>query len=171
MNEIAPYRPRELSDRQTDFVRAFVATGDAHQSALVAGYAPATARNAGTQLLESSTVTLAIVEAARLRLARGAPLAINTLEHLMTKAQSERVRLEASKAWLDRAGLVPPAPPKEDPNMVEKPLHEMSTEELRALAAKLEGEISGRAIDVTPAPDSDVVVDLIGEAGGIPNWR
>jgi Terminase small subunit len=76
MNEIVPYR-RELSERQAEFVRAFVASGDAHQSALAAGYAPATARNAGTQLLESPAVALAIVQVARLRLARGAPLAIN----------------------------------------------------------------------------------------------
>jgi hypothetical protein len=53
MNEIVPFRP--LSERQAEFVKAFVATGDAHQSALAAGYSPATARNAGTQLLESST--------------------------------------------------------------------------------------------------------------------
>jgi hypothetical protein len=66
----------------------------------------------------------------------------------MIKAQSERVRLEASKAWLDRAGLVAPAPPKEDKNMVEKPLHEMTLEELRALADKLEGELAGRATPV-----------------------
>jgi hypothetical protein len=91
---------------------------------------------------------MAIVQAARLRLARGAPLAINTLEHLMTKAQSERVRLEASKAWLDRAGLVPPAPPKEDKNMVEKPLNELAIEELRALADRLESELAGRATPV-----------------------
>jgi Terminase small subunit len=146
MNEITI--PRPLNERQAEFVCRYVAGGNAHQAAVASGYAEGTARNAATQLLESPAIALAIAQAARLRLARGAPLAINTLEHLMTKAQSERVRLEASKAWLDRAGLVPPAPPKEDPNMVEKPLHEISTEELRALANKLENEIAGRATPV-----------------------
>jgi hypothetical protein len=70
----------------------------------------------------------------------------------MTKAQSERVRLEASKAWLDRAGLVPPKAMEEsrDP---EKPLHEMTVTEMRAYRDRLEAEIVGRAKDVTPTPD------------------
>jgi hypothetical protein len=160
MNEMTPYRPRELSERQAEFVRAFVATGDAHLAGLSAGYAPSTARNAGSQLLESATVIMAIVEAARLRLARGAPIALNTVEHLMKNAASERVRLEASKAWLDRAGLVAPRPPDER-NSIEPPLHEMTIEELQAKVMQMDSEIAKRAKDITP-PASDPAADLIG---------
>jgi len=164
MNDIVPYQ-RELSERQAAFVKAFVATGDAHQSALTAGYAEATARNAGSQLLDSDNVTMAIVQASRQRLARGAPVALNTLEVLMTKAQSERVRLEASKAWLDRAGLVSLKPPDESREF-EKPIHELSINELRALVAyaeanleKGEAELASRAKPVD-ARVSDPIADL-----------
>jgi hypothetical protein len=71
-------------------------------------------------------VMLAIVQAARGRLARGVPLALTALEHLVEKAASERVRLEAAKALLDRAGLVAPAPSKGDSNAPDKSLNEMS---------------------------------------------
>jgi phage terminase small subunit len=162
---------QELSAQQRIFVESFIEHGDARRAAKEAGYKETAMRTADLQMLGAPRVAFAITMAARSRLARAVPMALNTLEYLAQNAQSEKVKLDASKAILDRAGLVPPAPPKEDPNMVEKPLHEMSTEELRALAAKLEGEISGRAIDVTPAPDSDVMVDLIGEASGTPNWR
>jgi phage terminase small subunit len=155
---------QELNAQQRAFVESFIEHGDARRAATDAGYKGTSIRIADQQLLSTPRIAFAIAVAARSRLARAVPMALNTLTYLAEKAVSEKVRLDASKAILDRAGLVPPAPPKEDPNMTEKPLHEMSTEELRALAAKLEGEISGRAIDVTPAPDPKLLIDLLGEA-------
>jgi terminase small subunit-like protein len=150
MNDIAPYH-RELSERQAAFVKAFVETGDAHIAGLAAGYAPSTARNGGTQLLDSPAVILAIGQAARLRLARGAPIALNTVEHLMKNAVSERVRLEAAKAWLDRAGLVAPKPP-DDNTKPDKALHELTHAELIALASQIEGVLGDRAKNISPDP-------------------
>jgi phage terminase small subunit len=139
---------QELNTQQRAFVESFIEHGDARRAAKDAGYKETVIRTADLQMLGAPRVAFAITMAARSRLARAAPMALNTLEYLAEKAVSEKVRLDASKAILDRAGLVPPAPPKEDPNMVEKPLHEMSTEELRALANKLENEIVGRATPV-----------------------
>ncbi len=117
--------------------------------------------------MESPAVAMAVVQA-RLRLARDIPMALGTLEHLAEHAVSEKVRLEAAVKLLDRAGIVPPAPPKEDPNMPEKPLHELSTEELRALAARLEDEIAGRARPIAPCAGSGVVHQIEGELAGRP---
>jgi len=151
---------QELNAQQRAFVESFIEHGDARRAAKEAGYKETVVRTADLQMLGAPRIAFAIAMAARGRLARAVPMALNTLEYLAQNAQSEKVKLDASKAILDRAGLVPPAPPKEDKNMVEKPLNEMTVEELRALADKLEGELAGRAKDVTP--DSDVV-DLIGE--------
>jgi phage terminase small subunit len=150
---------RTLNQRQTDFVGFFVETGDAHQAALLTGYAEGTARTAGTEILALPHIALAIARAARLRLARGVPLALNTLEHLVGKAQSEKVRLDAAKAVLDRAGLVPPKD-QEDRSTIATPLHEMTTEDLRAMVHRLEDELVGRAKTVTSEPDS--IADVVG---------
>jgi phage terminase small subunit len=152
---------QELSAQQRIFVESFIEHGDARRAAKEAGYKETAMRTADLQMLGAPRIAFAITMAARSRLLRATPMALRTLEFLAEHAVSERVRMESATRLLDRAGLVPPAPPKEDPNMVEKPLNEMTTEELRALAAT----------DVTPATDSDVVVDLIGEASGTSNWR
>jgi phage terminase small subunit len=150
---------RTLNDRQADFVAAYVEIGEATAAAIAAGYSAATARVASTQILSLPHIALAISRAARLRLARGVPLALNTLEYLVEKAVSEKVRLDASKALLDRAGIVPPKA-QENPNGIEKPLHEMSMDELRAMANRLEDELAGRAKVVTDVPDP--VAELLG---------
>jgi len=69
--DISPLKT--LNTRQAAFVREYIASGDAHQSALKAGYAEGTARVAGTQLLESQNIALQIARAARVRLAKSVP--------------------------------------------------------------------------------------------------
>lgn len=92
----------------------------------------------------------------RRHLVVGAPLALATLITLCERSESERVRVDAAKAILDRAGFV--APKAQDPGKTaDKALNEMSLDDLRDLAARLEEEIAGRARDVTapatePAP-------------------
>jgi phage terminase small subunit len=151
MQHLAPLRTA-LSQRESDFVPLFVEHGDAHRAALAAGWPESTARAAGTEILNRPSVALAIARAARLRLARGVPMALGVLEYLAEKAKSEKVRLDAATRMLDRAGIVPPKPPNEQSEF-EKPLHEMNLAELRVRAARLEDEIAGRARVVTDTPD------------------
>src|SRR6266566_7061884 len=140
---------QELTAQQRAFVEAFVEHGDACRAAKDAGYTGTTLRIAHIQLLGAPRVAFAIAMAARRRLARAVPMALNTLEYLVQNAQSEKVKLDASKAILDRAGLVPPAPPKDDSNTPEAPLHELSYEALRAKVEQFEKELADRAHDVT----------------------
>src|SRR5215468_5666114 len=107
---------QELSTQQRAFVDGFIEHGDVRKAAREAGYKGASVRLADIQLLASPRVAFAITMAARRRLARLVPMALNTLEFLSQSARSEKVKLDASKAILDRAGLVPPAPPKAESN-------------------------------------------------------
>src|SRR5215470_16344145 len=141
-------RIQELNAQQRAFVESFIEHGDARRAAKEAGYKETVVRTADLQMLGAPRIAFAIAMAARGRLARAVPMALNTLEYLAQNAQSEKVKLDASKAILDRAGLVPPAPPKEDKNVTEKSLNELTLEELRALADKLESELAGRATPV-----------------------
>jgi phage terminase small subunit len=151
--DISPLKT--LNARQAAFVKEYIVSGDAHQAALNAGYAEGTARVAGTQLLESPNIALQIGRAARLRLARAIPLALNTLEWLVEHSPSHKVRLDASTRLLDRAGIVPPKA-EDAPSEFEAPLHEMSLSELRERVERYENELSNRARDVTPDPDTTI---------------
>jgi phage terminase small subunit len=142
----------DLNARQFAFVKEYMEGATPHQAALKAGYAEGTARVAGTQLLEHPNIAHAIAFEVRRRFVTGAPTALRVLEWLMEHSPSHKVRLDAAKTILDRAGHVPPAPPKEDPNTLEKPLNELSLEELRAKVDQYEKELTGRARDVTPDP-------------------
>ena len=154
---------RELTFKQSLFVEAFVESGDAHQAALSAGYAAATARTAGTEILGVRHIAQAVALAVRERLVASAPMALRVIEMLMNNESiSPKVRLDAAKALLDRAGYVPPRP-RNETNAGEKLLHEMSVDELREMAAKLDDEIAGRAKNISDSPaepDEDVLAAL-----------
>jgi phage terminase small subunit len=159
-NDISPLK--NLNERQAAFVKEYIVCGDPHRAALAAGYAEGTARVAGTQILEMPNIALAIARAARLRLARGVPLAIETIEWLISNSPSHKVRLDAATRLLDRAGVVPPKPHDERGGDV--PLHEMSLEDLQkkvdGFMEVIENDRARRAKDVT-TPD-DLVEDLAG---------
>jgi terminase small subunit-like protein len=141
--------PKNLSARQAAFVAEYVSGGNAHAAALSAGYAEGTARVAGTQLLESPNIALAIAKAVRIRLASAAPMALNVLTHLAEKGVSERVRMESASRLLDRAGHVPPRP-TDNQSKPDAPLHEYTVEQLHEI-------IAGRAKNVTPAPAEEPI--------------
>jgi len=151
--------PANVTERQEAFVHAFIELGDPHKAARAAGFKGWFARNAAATLMARPNVLLAIVQAARGRLVRSVPLALGSLEHLVEKANSERVRLEAAKALLDRAGLVPPAPSKDDSNTPDKLLHELTQDQLRAFINKYETEAARRARPIgdnaSGTPDDD----------------
>jgi phage terminase small subunit len=134
---------RHLTDLQSAFVANYVATGDPHKAALEAGYAPATARTAGTEILRVPHVAQAVARAVAQRLAMSAPMALAVIEELSSNPDiSAKVRLDASKALL----------------------HEMTVEELKTLAARLENELAERATDVSDATlvPEPAAADLLG---------
>jgi len=144
---------KNLNARQAEFVKAYVACGDPNRAALIAGYSETTARGAATHILETPNVATAIAREAKLRLARGIPAAIETLEWLMLNSPSHKVRLDAATRYLDRAGIVPPKA-ADAQSEFELPLNELSAAQLQALIIKLEHEFESRANqakDVTPA--------------------
>ncbi len=132
----------------------FAEYGDPRKAAIEAGYPRATAEAIGRELLDRPNIALGIARAARPRLMRSLPMALTTLDYLAEKAVSERVRLEAAKAIVDRCGLVPPKPHTEREDDI--PLHEMTLEELQAKIAgwmaHAENDRANRAKDVTPPP-------------------
>jgi phage terminase small subunit len=156
---------RHLTDLQAAFVANYVETGDSHKAALQAGYAPATARTAGTEILRVPHVAQAVARAVAQRLAMSAPMALAVIEELSSNADiSPKVRLDASKALLDRAGFVPPRAAANNVGKIDTPLHEMSVDELKTLAARLENELAERATDVSGATlvPEPAAADLLG---------
>jgi phage terminase small subunit len=153
--------PRQLTELQGAFVANYVEHGDAHKAALAAGYAPATARTAGTEILRLPHVAQAVALAVHRRLVASAPMALAMIEELARNAVSMKVRLDAAKTLMDRAGHVPPR--AADIVRLETPLNEMSVEELHALAARLEEEVANRATVVSNVTGLPVeqLVDLM----------
>jgi phage terminase small subunit len=122
----------------------------AAQAAIACGYPESSAAQRGYELLHTAHVLAAIHTAARRRLVADAPTSIRVLQPLRDNAASEKVRAEAARTLLDRAGMIAPraAAPETKRDLS---LHEMSIDDLRNLAGKLEAELSGRAKDVSSA--------------------
>jgi short-subunit dehydrogenase involved in D-alanine esterification of teichoic acids len=76
------------------------------------------------------------------KLAAMAPAALVVLNDLMDDEDaSPKIRLDAAKTILDRAGFVPPKA-SDAPTVGEKSLHEMSRDELAARVRQIQGEIA-----------------------------
>lgn len=148
-------------EREQNFVQAFVETGNASQSALAAGYSKNTAQEARRALLTRPSILHSIQVAVRKRMIASAPMAQRVIEELAKNEDiAPRVRLDAARTLLDRAGHVAPRI-AEKPS--EAPLHELSTDALKQLASRLEGELAGRAkpvISATAAPNKTQDFDI-----------
>ena len=139
-------------------------TGNAALSVVEAGYLTKTPASVGAGLLRTPHVLAALQNEVRRLLVASAPMALRVINEIVqNETVSPKVRLDGAKILLERAGHVAPRPtPPADTG--ETPLHEMSTTELRTLAARLEDEIAGRAKVVpgammAPAAES---ADLVG---------
>lgn len=157
-----------LDERQHSFVTIFLSTGDEFLARDQSGYSKTLSP---TVIMAGNAVARAIGLATRHEIGTSAPLALGVIKHLVRHGTTERVRLDAAKTLLDRAGHVAPKA-REDTSAMDKPLHELSTEELRAYAAKLgdelqgiDSELGGRAkpvLDAIAAPLEPQAIDLIG---------
>lgn len=156
-------QPREIKENHLIFVRNFIACGDGTASAIAAGFSEANAPGAAWRLLRTPAVVATIQSEVRRELATDAPNSIRVLRWLRDNAESHKVRLDAAKSLAAMAGHVAPRAAAEKP--ADQPLHEMTTEQLRELAGRLEDEIAGRAKDVSsaiPAPEPTQAIDVIG---------
>lgn len=154
-----------LTDRQAVFIGAFAKGHNATESAKLAGYAFNSCNVEGSRLLALPHVLAAIAFETRRLLVSGAPAALRVIQEIAANAElNPKVRLDAAKTLLDRAGHVAPRA-SEPANAGDLPLHEMALADLRALAGHLEAEIAIRARDVSSAshaPNSGQAVDLLG---------
>jgi hypothetical protein len=104
------------------------------------------------------------VERARIKLAQGAPSAVDMLERLMETAESEAVRLKASTEILDRAGIKGGYEFKVDVEITEgRPAHEVISERLSRLAAGAEAMLAAAARAENEIVDGEEV-----EESGVP---
>jgi hypothetical protein len=98
------------------------------------------------------------------RLAIGSGAALRVLqEFTVDETLDKRLRFACAKTLLDRAGHIAPKAIAASTG-ASVPLNEMSMSDLRTLADKLEGEIAGRAKDVSsakPAPSKAQTIEDI----------
>ena len=97
---------QELTTRQSNFIDNLLAGGvSAKQCAIDAGYSERSAKVEASRLLKNSKVLHILHQRAKKVLGVRAITALQTVSNLSQYANSEYVRLEASKDLLDRAGL------------------------------------------------------------------
>ena len=95
------------SQKKKDFIEHFVENGNALEACRYAGYTNddhKKLRNLANTL--KSQLKSEIEQLSRERLKHIAPKALHTMEHLLTSADTDAVRFQASKDLLDRAGFV-----------------------------------------------------------------
>lgn len=142
---------RDFTDKQKAFVRAIIAGRDKTDAAIDAGYSKDTAREISWAMLQQPAIIAAIQVGVAKDLAIGAVVANRVLQDIAgDKTADPRLRVVCARDILNRAGHIAPKAVAQTSNAA-KPLNEMSMGELRELADKLEGEISGRAKDVSSA--------------------
>ena len=131
---------RQLTDRQRAFVEA-IARGESQTEAC---------RSAGivethsTTLLSYPHIQEAIQEATRAHIVAHASFGIKQLRHLAENAKSDRVRADCSRHISEIQGYIPPTL-RNGHFGSERSLHEMTVEQLRAAADRLETELANRA--------------------------
>ncbi len=138
----------ELTRKENDFIREFVANGGNREKAeKKAGYAPAST----WRVLQRPEIQRQIAQHQLARLTvDAAPLAVNTLIEIMKNPKAPAAaRVQASKVVIDRA-----LPTHEDGKI--KDLHEMTPEEIAAAITRLETLASDAAKDVTQGKEPDL---------------
>lgn len=128
---------RELTEKQSAFVREFVRSGNATESAIAAGYSAESAAQRAYEVRHNPAVQEAINIELRRSVAELAPIAIQQAKlMLVDPATPPSVRLGLINSVCDRAGLAAPKADVVAPT-VDKPLHQLSLAELEALAARI----------------------------------
>jgi phage terminase small subunit len=138
----------ERKERDEDFVREYVDNGgNATQAAIAVGVSQTSASTVGYRLKGRLTKEIDGEQKAQLR--GYAPKAINQIQSLAEKAESENVRLKANADLLDRAGWKP----VDKQEITEtSAIEDMSDEELQAqLDSYFEAEVQKRGMKLVQA--------------------
>jgi phage terminase small subunit len=133
----AEHEDRKLTKQQEAFVLHFTsspgAIGNATESARRAGYSEQSANELGYQLLQKPHVRNAILEANRRSISGPlATKAVDLLERVLDDEEAPiKVRVEAAKTVLDRAGVTSTIAERDDAqDRTAKSMSEMTREEL-----------------------------------------
>ncbi len=136
---------RDLTEQQQNFVTAFTSTpgaiGNASEAARRAMYSEKSARDIGQQLLAKPHVRAAIEEANRAQISGSlASKAVDVLRGIIEDENAPpKLRLDAAKTALDRAGYIAPkAREPSDPRNAKLGLGDLSTHELQGYVAYLQ---------------------------------
>lgn len=163
---VGPYYA--LTDQARRFVVLLSEIGDVAKAHELAGLAAEHHLSAGNQLLRRPEVMAALRLEMGRRLAIDATRAAAVVRELTANAAEAakpgaKVRLDAAKTTLDRAGIIPPRAAAAKDGL-DVPLNELSAADLRTLADKLEGELAARATPIEPTEpaSTDQPVDLLG---------
>lgn len=144
---------RPLTDMQARFVLEFTSgpgsIGNASESARRAGYSEKSAAEQGRQLLEKPHIIAAIDDALRVSISSNlAAKAVAVLETVLDDEEAHpKLRVEAAKTILDRAGFIAPKASEPEAPFDGKPLHEMTITELQEFIDRGEAQraVRGRA--------------------------
>ena len=141
----------EVTEKQALLVDHLVRGCSVAEAAERAGYS---SRSSADAALRSKTVALLLNQRMTMRLASGAPTMFSVLEQVATnRAAPAGARVDAAKAWLDRAGWT--VPRVEGKSISDgKGLAEMSADELRQTVRDLKA-----MKDVTPVTNAEGLDD------------
>jgi len=155
----------QLTAAQRNFCTAYVRTGgNAKAAAIEAGYSPRWARRAAGELLQNDRVIEGIHrERARLIQGKGATVAAGTLLELAgDDATPANVRYQAARYLMECAGHGPQNAKENNDLSRDKPLSEMTVEELetfiqagRQAVEQERRTIDGHVVRADSAPDSE----------------
>lgn len=96
---------KTLSEMEKAFVKHYAEHGNASKAAVQAGYSPKFKRQQGYELCRR--LHDHIQKELKRQMGKASPVAMQTLVYLMNNAESETVRLAATKDLLDRSGFKP----------------------------------------------------------------
>lgn len=140
----------ELTEKQLAFVRHITSTGDAvgnaSKAARLAGYSEASSKEMGYQLLHKPHVRAAIFDANQAMISGElASKAVEVLQGIIEDENApQKLRLDAAKTILDRAGVIPPKAP-DAPDIADKGLEELSVQELQQQLDDLKAQRAANA--------------------------
>lgn len=139
-----------LPYRQKEFIKHFIETGDAQQAMLLAGYSERQCtEDKATHMRRSLSKQIDERTQIMIRGSENAIFAMSHLKRLAASAESEMVRFQASREILSRTSAAKP----EDKVVEHRHKHEianLSDEKLAKEIRKLQRELGGYTIDVTP---------------------
>jgi phage terminase small subunit len=134
-----------LKPAQENFVSVYTRTGDIEEAAKASSRSEATCR----EWLRNPKVQQAIQRELQTKLSGGAMSALDVLIHLDNNSEDEKVKLQAAKDMLDRAGYKP----EHLHTTADKRMEGASLNEMLSRIEELQRDLgmgSGKTIDVTP---------------------